>query len=58
MNLYGATIPTENGLLTSLKILNIENNNLIGTFPTELCQLTNLKYLNLGRNTLTGEYTN
>ena len=54
MNLYGATIPTENGLLTSLEILNMESNNLIGTFPTELCQLSNLKYLNLGRNTLMG----
>ena len=53
MNLYG-TIPTENGLLTSLEILNLDNNNLIGTIPTELCQLTNLQYLNLGRNRLTG----
>jgi Leucine rich repeat len=51
--LYG-TLPTENGLLTSLQTLNIEHNDVIGTMPTELCQLTNLEYLNLGRNALTG----
>ena len=54
MNLNGATIPTENGLLTSLQIFTIENSNVVGTIPTELFQLTNLKHLNLGRNDLTG----
>ena len=49
MKSYSA-FPTENGLLTSLQILNIENNNGVGTIPTELCQLTNLRYLNVGRN--------
>jgi Leucine-rich repeat (LRR) protein len=49
MNLYG-TLPTENGLLTSLQVFNMENNEMNGLLPTELCQLTNLQYLNLGRN--------
>jgi hypothetical protein len=53
MKLY-STIPTENGLLTSLQTLKIENNDLIGSIPTELFQLTNLHYFNLGRNQLTG----
>jgi Leucine-rich repeat (LRR) protein len=53
MSLYG-TIPTENGLLTSLEILNLDSNNVIGTIPTELCQLSNLYHLNLGHNMLTG----
>lgn len=53
MNIYG-TLPTENGLLRSLQIFNLENNRMNGFIPTELCQLTNLQYLNLGRNNFLG----
>ena len=53
-NVNGVTIPTENGLLTSLQIFNLEHNDIIGTIPTELGQLTNLLNLNFGRNMLTG----
>jgi Leucine-rich repeat (LRR) protein len=49
MNLMG-TLPTENGLLTSLELLTMENNMMVGAIPTELCHLTNLKRLNLGQN--------
>jgi len=52
-NLKGTLIPTENGLLTSLKSLEIENNpNLGGSIPESLCELTNLNSLYLGRNSL------
>ena len=53
MNIYG-TLPTENGLLRSLQIFNLENNRMNGFIPTELCQLTNLQYLNLGQNNFLG----
>lgn len=53
MNLHG-TVPTEIGLLTSLKTLNLENNIIEGTIPTEICRLTNLTRLNLGQNYFRG----
>ena len=53
MNLYGS-LPTENGLLTTLQTFNVENNQMNGFLPTELCQLTNLQYLNVGRNNFIG----
>lgn len=44
------TIPTENGLLTSLLSFNLEFNQLEGSIPTELCHLSNLQVLALGNN--------
>jgi Leucine-rich repeat (LRR) protein len=44
------TIPTENGLLTSLLSFNLEFNHLEGSIPTELCNLSNLQVLALGNN--------
>jgi Leucine-rich repeat (LRR) protein len=49
MDLYG-TLPTENGLLTSLRVLDLEDNRITGTIPKELCMLRNLTYMNLGNN--------
>ena len=50
-NLTG-TIPTEIGLLTNLKILELQGLGLTGTIPTQLAQLTKLEMLLLGGNSL------
>ncbi|KAJ3248469.1 hypothetical protein HDU77_008114 [Chytriomyces hyalinus] len=52
-DLVGA-IPTEIGLLASLKSMFLEKNNLVGAIPTELGELASLKEILLNENTLTG----
>ncbi|KAJ3290536.1 hypothetical protein HDU79_003151 [Rhizoclosmatium sp. JEL0117] len=49
------TIPPELGQLSNLRILALENCNLMGTIPRELGQLHRLEVLNLADNHLTGE---
>ena len=53
-NMMG-TIPTENGLLTTLTFFDLDYNFLEGTFPTELCNLENLQWLLLKDNSIEGE---
>jgi hypothetical protein len=49
------SIPTEIGLLTALKVLDLSTNApLVGSIPTELGALTMLETLDLGNNQLTG----
>lgn len=47
-------IPTENGLLTTLKIFDVKYNDIDGTIPSELCSLTSLTSLFLGYNEFYG----
>ena len=47
-------IPTENGMLTTLKTFDFKGNSLEGSIPTELCRLTDLTTLSLGYNMLEG----
>lgn len=47
------TIPTENGLLTSLQVLDLSANMLHGSIPKELCHLR-VSFLRLDDNQLTG----
>jgi Leucine-rich repeat (LRR) protein len=49
------TIPTENGLLTSLTVFDMKSSQIGGSIPTQLCHLTNLEILGLSDNDLTGE---
>ena len=44
------SIPNTIGMMSELRILNIDRNNLQGTIPAELDRLRNLKYLNLVQN--------
>jgi hypothetical protein len=53
-NGISGTLPTEVGLLSSLKVLALDNNNLIGLIPHELGQLSTLQFLNLLTNAMTG----
>mmetsp|Transcript_45087 Transcript_45087/g.54182 ORF Transcript_45087/g.54182 Transcript_45087/m.54182 type:complete len:759 (+) Transcript_45087:97-2373(+) len=47
-------IPTEIGLLSSMKLLRLNSNDLSGEIPSELSKLTNLVDLQLNHNALTG----
>jgi Leucine-rich repeat (LRR) protein len=53
-NRLHGTIPTENGLLSTLETLDFNDNELFGSIPTEICQLTKLRTLALSNNDLTG----
>jgi Leucine-rich repeat (LRR) protein len=53
MDLKG-TIPTELGLLSDLRFLDMGHNRLHGSLPVSLFQLTSLQTLSLSNNTLTG----
>jgi Leucine-rich repeat (LRR) protein len=47
------SIPRENGLLTTLSILQIAGSSAVtGSIPTELCSLTNLKVMSMSLNRL------
>jgi Leucine-rich repeat (LRR) protein len=48
------TVPTELGLLTSLRALFLRENNLSGTFPWSSFGGERLSHLSLDRNSLTG----
>lgn len=48
-------IPMENGVLTSLKTIDLQGSMLSGTIPERLCHLKNLEILALSTNSLTGE---
>ena len=49
------SIPTENGLLTSLTHLDVSSNTLVtGTIPTNLCHLRQLQVLDVSYNTMSG----
>lgn len=48
------TLPTEIGLLSSMKLLRLNSNELSGNLPSELSKLTNLVDLQLNHNFLTG----
>jgi hypothetical protein len=55
MDLEG-DIPKELGKLTTLEVLDLTFNDLLGgPFPEELCQLSNLNSLFLGYTQLSGE---
>ncbi|KAI2500936.1 hypothetical protein MHU86_13543 [Fragilaria crotonensis] len=49
----GSTIPSEIGLLTQLKYLNVNFNSLTSTIPSEIGLLTQLTALDFGVNSLT-----
>ncbi|CAB9507340.1 leucine rich repeat [Seminavis robusta] len=49
------TLPTETGVLTTLKHCALSNNRLSGTIPSEVALMTRLDYLGLGNNLLTGK---
>lgn len=54
-NGLAGVIPTENGLLMTLTVFDMEVNAFIkGTFPSELCHLTNLESLSLRGNDMEG----
>jgi len=57
-NSLQGTIPSELGLLTSLRWLWVEGNSLQGTIPTELGLLTSLQDLIVYDNSLTGAVPN
>ena len=52
---YTGTLPTEIGLLTTLKYLQIALSNLNGTLPTEIGSLSELTTLRLPSNFLEGK---
>ena len=57
IQLTGLTIPmfkAYTGTMTSLEVLDLSGNGLIGVIPPTLCSLTNLEKLNLGHNRLKG----
>jgi hypothetical protein len=53
-NEFWRRMPTELGLLTNLKYLNLEENRLSGTLPTEIALLTNLETILLSKNLMIG----
>jgi Leucine-rich repeat (LRR) protein len=48
-------IPSENGKLTSLQIIQLEKNHIEGSLPSELCQLSNLLEFDIGTNHVSGK---
>lgn len=58
-NQLGGSIPTELGLLTTLKKMDLGMNGRIGgSIPSQLCGLTNLQELFLNSNDLNGQLPN
>eukprot|EP00873_Tetraselmis_striata_P024009 jgi/Tetstr1/444273/TSEL_032165.t1 len=53
--LRGATLPVQIGFLTSLRQLDLSNNELVGSLPEQWSALSNLTELNLSSNQLIGE---
>jgi len=52
-NVQGS-LPSENGLLTTLQVIELRGNAIVGSISTELCQLQDLRHLSLGNNQMTG----
>jgi hypothetical protein len=53
-NSLNGLIPSELGLMTSIRYLDFDANNISGPLPTELGRMTNLEFCYFGRNSLTG----
>jgi hypothetical protein len=53
-NLRG-TLPSELGLLTTLKRLYLPDNHIVGSIPTDLALLTKLESIHISSNLITGE---
>lgn len=55
MELQGE-LPSEAGLLTAVKELSLDTNQLYGSLPSEIAQLTALHSLYLSKNAISGGF--
>lgn len=53
-----ATIPTEIGLLKSLKDINLSQNAIYGPIPASFAKLTTLESIDMSKNSITGTFPN
>ncbi|KAL3795124.1 hypothetical protein HJC23_007352 [Cyclotella cryptica] len=53
-NQFSGTLPSEIGMLTTLKHCDVHSNGFSGTLPTEIGKLTLSTFLNVGHNSLWG----